>query len=217
MLFVRLEKRQRKYNKPETDIQRWRRGGNRNGTIEKAQMGMAETAMAIYGMQQQHWARQTSGAGTLPFDAVLISSSTPTSSQQIPKSTTPSVDVPSTAAKLPQGKPDKTSLGFIANSEPLLSAEEDSVVKLPVDPECMSSSMNFGKVSPNPALEPSISDPSKPLPQSETVGMATTEDLTRTNAPGSHPYVFGFATRLKNDLALALAVTLTLRARSAFI
>lgn len=57
-----IEKKQRKYNKLESDIYRWQKEGNRNATIEKAQRDMDEVTNAIYTMQQQHWTRTTSTA-----------------------------------------------------------------------------------------------------------------------------------------------------------
>jgi hypothetical protein len=55
-----IEKKQRKYNKLESDIYRWQREGNRKASIEKAQIDMGEVHNAIESMQHQHWLRQQS-------------------------------------------------------------------------------------------------------------------------------------------------------------
>ncbi|KAL7622150.1 hypothetical protein AAE478_007652 [Parahypoxylon ruwenzoriense] len=55
-----IEKKQRKFNKLQSDIYRWQREGNRTATIEKAQKDMGEVDEAIHNMLQQHHNRQYS-------------------------------------------------------------------------------------------------------------------------------------------------------------
>ncbi|KAI1123251.1 hypothetical protein F5Y10DRAFT_281066 [Nemania abortiva] len=53
-----IEKKQRKYNKLESDINRWsRETSNRSASIEKAQRDIMEVYQAIQNMTQQHQIR----------------------------------------------------------------------------------------------------------------------------------------------------------------
>ncbi|KAI1841838.1 hypothetical protein JX265_010852 [Neoarthrinium moseri] len=52
-----MEKKQRKYNKLESDIYRWQREGNRTASIEKAQSELYDVSNAIQTLQHQHWTR----------------------------------------------------------------------------------------------------------------------------------------------------------------
>lgn len=48
------EKKQRRYDKMYRDVQRWRREGNRNATIERTCGEMQEVLGQIYRMQEEH-------------------------------------------------------------------------------------------------------------------------------------------------------------------
>ena len=55
-----MEKKQRRFQKLQSDISRWQREGNRSATIEKAQRDVVEVTEALYNMNQQHEDRKKS-------------------------------------------------------------------------------------------------------------------------------------------------------------
>ncbi|KAI1116551.1 hypothetical protein F5Y14DRAFT_68290 [Nemania sp. NC0429] len=52
-----IEKKQRKYNKLMSDVDRWSREANRSATIEKARREIVEVTQAINSMSEEHQMR----------------------------------------------------------------------------------------------------------------------------------------------------------------
>ncbi|KAJ0312678.1 hypothetical protein COL154_011607 [Colletotrichum chrysophilum] len=53
-----IDKKNRRVDKMQRDIERWYREGNRKATIERTSIEMQEVQRQIHEMQTSHWTRQ---------------------------------------------------------------------------------------------------------------------------------------------------------------